>query len=93
MWKRKVFDTWKKRMEKENEENTWKKINIWSKEERKKEENIWFAGEVGNRKGGKRKRKISFFVEEKENLWRRIIIDYVSRQPIDGMNFEQYAFS
>ena len=52
MWKRKVFDTWKKRMEKENEENTWKKINIWSKEERKKEENIWFAGEVGNRKGG-----------------------------------------
>ena len=43
------------------------RINIWSAEERKKEENIWFAGEVGNRKGGKRKRKISFFVEEKEN--------------------------
>ena len=65
-------------MDKENEENIWrKKTNIWSAQERKKEENICYA-EVENRKGGRRKRKISFFVEEKENLWRRITIDYVS---------------
>ena len=71
-----------------------KKTNIWSAQERKKEENICYAEEVENGKGVKRKRKISFFVEEEEeNLWRRITIDYVSWQPIDDMNLEQYAFS
>ena len=81
MWKRKVFGPWKNK-------NKWrrkmrkifgeKQTNIWSTQERKKAENICYAEEVENRKGGRRKRKISFFVEEKENLWRRITIDYVS---------------
>ena len=81
MWKRKVFGPWKNK-------NKWrrkmrkifgeKQTNIWSTQERKKAENICYAEEVENAKGGKRKKKISFFVEEKENLWRRITIDYVS---------------